>query len=469
MSVPVKRVVSVPKWLVLGSFPVTVRKTNKMLEDGFPCEPSFAPSKGEVFDGRVWTQFNVATVNFHDSSLNFDLREWCYAYAFTYIRSERRQDVRLLVRSDDGVAILLNGKEVLRKDCRRMHDTEQDIVPVTLRKGWNSVLCKVSQVDGHWSMEVALAGKTETCKAPRVSFSLRRPSAKAFPGLTGRKNGVIAAGRRPAIDVTPTKTDLVFSVKIPLFNDSDEKATSVKLTVAETKGKVLASKSLSHLNPFGSTVAELKIPATSLLKGLKNAGSVMISVQSSLGENLIQVPDDIATRIFLLVMTGFELPLASEGTMEVPPMFQGKPAVVEALNEREQLFREVPWPVMPRLEVSASMTGRGKMSVGLQVPSPVTSGKTLVTFGGPETHALIHKVRFLLRELNADASACNAAAIKGIESLAELDGAEQCMLRGLGPIDGNHYLLEHRIDLLGHRYQRLNIDWGTERSGIRTT
>jgi HEAT repeat protein len=70
------------------------------------------------------------------------------AYLSTYVHSPQQQQVILLLGSDDGAKIWLNGKEVFAKNTARTFQIDQDRVPVTLKQGWNKIMLKIMQAEG---------------------------------------------------------------------------------------------------------------------------------------------------------------------------------------------------------------------------------------------------------------------------------------------------------------------------------
>ncbi|MEZ6084541.1 MAG: hypothetical protein R3E58_11535 [Phycisphaerae bacterium] len=66
----------------------------------------------------------------------------------TYLHAPRDMDVVLAIGSDDGVAVWLNGDEVYRHDVGRPFTSKQDRVKVSLKKGSNAMLLKISQGGG---------------------------------------------------------------------------------------------------------------------------------------------------------------------------------------------------------------------------------------------------------------------------------------------------------------------------------
>jgi HEAT repeat protein len=78
------------------------------------------------------------------------------AYLRTRITSAKAQDAVLLVGSDDGVKIWLNGRVVHANNAIRPCAPDQDKAPIKLRQGTNTLLVKLTQGGGEWSICVRL-------------------------------------------------------------------------------------------------------------------------------------------------------------------------------------------------------------------------------------------------------------------------------------------------------------------------
>ena len=73
-------------------------------------------------------------------------------YAHVYVYSPYQEDAILLLGSDDGIISWLNGKKILEKDVYTSWIADQYQIEVTLEKGWNQLLCKVSQGGGDFQL-----------------------------------------------------------------------------------------------------------------------------------------------------------------------------------------------------------------------------------------------------------------------------------------------------------------------------
>ena len=73
------------------------------------------------------------------------------AYLKTQITSDRDQEARLEIGSDDGVKVWLNDKVVDANNVIRACTPGQDKVKVKLNRGVNRLLLKVTQGGGDWA------------------------------------------------------------------------------------------------------------------------------------------------------------------------------------------------------------------------------------------------------------------------------------------------------------------------------
>ncbi len=72
------------------------------------------------------------------------------AYLRTYVWSPATQNVQLMLGSNDGIKVWLNGTVVHENNTGRTVTPDEDRVKVTLNKGWNELLMKITQSGGTW-------------------------------------------------------------------------------------------------------------------------------------------------------------------------------------------------------------------------------------------------------------------------------------------------------------------------------
>lgn len=84
-------------------------------------------------------------------------KEQVVAYGLAQVYAEKALETQLLVGSDDGVRIWLNGRLVHTNPAYRGAYPDQDRIRVSLSQGWNSLLIKVLQGAGGWGYYVRFA------------------------------------------------------------------------------------------------------------------------------------------------------------------------------------------------------------------------------------------------------------------------------------------------------------------------
>ena len=73
-------------------------------------------------------------------------------YAVTKVWSPDERKVSMLLGSDDGAIVWLNNNNVYSVNMVRGAIKDDDEVIVELKKGWNDLLVKVSQLKGGWGL-----------------------------------------------------------------------------------------------------------------------------------------------------------------------------------------------------------------------------------------------------------------------------------------------------------------------------
>jgi len=86
-----------------------------------------------------------------------DLPDHATAYAHCYVYSPVSQDVQLLLGSNDGIKVWLNGVSVHTYGYCRDHNFDQDAVGVSLNTGWNRLLVKVGDDYGQYKFSARFA------------------------------------------------------------------------------------------------------------------------------------------------------------------------------------------------------------------------------------------------------------------------------------------------------------------------
>ncbi len=111
-------------------------------------------------------------------------------YLRTNVFSPVAQTVRLDLGSDDGIKGWLNGKLIHENFVARALQPDSDRKVVSLRRGWNLLLLKVSQGGGEWSACAALrkedgsavSGLRCEAGAPKIEVKMPKPKKILAPG-----------------------------------------------------------------------------------------------------------------------------------------------------------------------------------------------------------------------------------------------------------------------------------------------
>lgn len=101
-----------------------------------------------------WKKIRAAESGFVPLERLLQPNEWVIAYGLVYVYSPDDRRARLLIGSDDGVRIWLNGQLVHSNPAYRGAYPDQDSVTAELNRGWNTLLIKVLQGGGGWGYYV---------------------------------------------------------------------------------------------------------------------------------------------------------------------------------------------------------------------------------------------------------------------------------------------------------------------------
>ena len=97
-----------------------------------------------------WKKIQTEESGFVNLAGIFTPNEQAIAYGLAYVFSSEERQTHLLIGSDDGIRIWLNGELIHTNPAYRGAYPDQDKIPVNLKKGWNTLLVKVLQGGGGW-------------------------------------------------------------------------------------------------------------------------------------------------------------------------------------------------------------------------------------------------------------------------------------------------------------------------------
>ncbi|MCI0514784.1 metallophosphoesterase [candidate division KSB1 bacterium] len=154
-------------WHILGPFPNT---------NDTGLSTVYSPEQTIDFDaeyaGKAQLPLKWRTVKITGRGLDF-VKEFqtdsnpiteAVTYAYTTLWAQQAGEVLLLLGSDDGFVLWLNGIEVRRNPSARGAAPCQDVMYVRLRPGKNEILVKVAQGTGDWELMLQVADRGQILK-----------------------------------------------------------------------------------------------------------------------------------------------------------------------------------------------------------------------------------------------------------------------------------------------------------------
>ena len=142
----------VRSWKVIGPFDCPLGRGLQTVlppERELRFDKTYTGVAGVPVKWQVWPYPDSAYIDFVRI---FEPDSFGVAYALTFIRSSQKLTTKLGVGSNDGVRVWVNDRLVHDNPILRQAAPNQDIVPVTLRKGWNKILVKVDQAGLNWGL-----------------------------------------------------------------------------------------------------------------------------------------------------------------------------------------------------------------------------------------------------------------------------------------------------------------------------
>jgi hypothetical protein len=148
-------------WWVIGPFDLGATEEELSSPDEAPpgFEIPYGPEQKIDFEkdypgkGDEWVSWKEAKANpdgFLDLNQAIGPEASAVAYAACEFTSSQDLDTPILVGSDDGCKVWLNGKLVFAKHIWRGAEPDQDFADVHLSKGTNRILLKVENTHGGW-------------------------------------------------------------------------------------------------------------------------------------------------------------------------------------------------------------------------------------------------------------------------------------------------------------------------------
>ena len=140
-------------WQVAGPFSKKGVKVLGLLD------VKFDPEKNKNYSD--WKEMPVGKDGYKADEINlkkFFGTEQNVAYLKTNVWSDKNREVIFEIGSDDGVKVWVNYKLVHQNNVERGHEPGSDKANGKLKKGWNTVLMKITQGVGGWAASLVITG-----------------------------------------------------------------------------------------------------------------------------------------------------------------------------------------------------------------------------------------------------------------------------------------------------------------------
>jgi hypothetical protein len=130
------------------------------LATAYPPETEPAPAKsykGKAGAAVRWQTYRAGQSGYVRLDDLIRPNEQAIVYGLAYVLSPDDRPAAMLLGSDDGVRVWLNGELVHTNPVYRAAEPDLDRVAVRLKKGWNKVLVKDLQGAGGWGFYLRFA------------------------------------------------------------------------------------------------------------------------------------------------------------------------------------------------------------------------------------------------------------------------------------------------------------------------
>jgi predicted phosphodiesterase len=169
-------------WMALGPFPIEPATDENRLPESWSQDilsPGSVTSLSGELRGKTWRQLDTDEEGKVELDPVFSPNTNSAVYAGAYIFSENACTQDLLVGSDDGITVWMNGTRVFDKQSCRACVADSDSFPVRLNRGRNLLLVRVNQAARGWAFCARFADNTGLS----ASLSADAASAAKLPDM----------------------------------------------------------------------------------------------------------------------------------------------------------------------------------------------------------------------------------------------------------------------------------------------
>ncbi len=193
------------EWLILGPISAHVAEEDRAQREFFAADPVRAGGGETTLDpnrnpkiklgdvSHTW-QASQATDGIVDLAAVCGAKSYCSAYAWVNVFAKEETDCLLGLGSDDAVRLWVNGKLVHDNWVARPVAEDDDIVPIQLRRGANSLLLKVHNLEGQWGFRCRFL--SETSRTEQLMEAAAVGDIEAVRLLLAHGSGVNAVSQR---------------------------------------------------------------------------------------------------------------------------------------------------------------------------------------------------------------------------------------------------------------------------------
>lgn len=187
LTVPLRKIESLPgfvvHWLLCGPFNADGKLTScrAMKKDylaGAGGEARVRPRQG-LRVGRTGPAWEADATR-HGCIVNLSRRYSTHgivSYAAAYLKAPVACDANILLGSDDGFILYLNGRRIALRDVHRGLGVDTDIFEVKLKRGINAILLKVEQFYGAYEFCLRVTDRTGRA-IPRLRACVDHPRVR---------------------------------------------------------------------------------------------------------------------------------------------------------------------------------------------------------------------------------------------------------------------------------------------------
>lgn len=325
---------TVQEWLLLGSYNVSNNKTFET--DFIGKEASLQPHGGLTTAGRTWRHFQAPQpqLDLLDLTLDFFPVENAVVYAHVYVKSPKADTVKLYLGYDDRLSVRVNGHLAWQAQATRGFQKDVDTASAVLQEGWNSVLFKIYNGVGEWSLAARFAGRNELllqAETPERLVMVPRadPELIRIRAIEPAEAAVFTKDNRPALQF-----------KTVLYNPQQRGLASCEARLVTRSGKLIGTGQTFELRAGEVRPVYFLVPASDILASFEASGAWQMRLQFDKHEVRRIVPLQYDARLLGKILGTFEVEgleqVASNGTTSfrrevlVPWQWAGMPLLLSA-------------------------------------------------------------------------------------------------------------------------------------------